>query len=48
MCVKLDASPPGGARVSGRASALLGVAGRSLALHRLLIAAAPLTCYCVC
>ena len=39
-------SPPGGARVSGRAGALLGVAGHSLALHRLLLlAAAPLT-YC--
>ena len=29
--------PPGEARVSGRASALLGVAGHSLALHRLLL-----------
>jgi len=33
--------PPGGARVSGRASALLGVAGHRLALHRLLLCGSP-------
>ena len=34
-------SPPGGARVSRRAGALLGVAGHSLALHRLLLCGSP-------
>jgi len=38
--------PPGSTRVSGRASALLGVAGLSLATHRLLLCGGP-TYYCI-
>ena len=33
--------PPGSTRVSGRASALLGVAGLSLATHRPLLCGGP-------
>ena len=38
---KTSMLPPGSARVSGRASALLGVAGHSLAVHRLLLGGSP-------
>ena len=39
-------SPPGSTRVSGRASALLGVAGLSLATHRPLLCGGPPLTHC--